>query len=73
MFRITRSSLHDLVVLGDAGADQLGVVFADEGDVEVLVVVGKVGGGRLADGHAVARHVLAEIGDHEFGLARRCR
>ena len=62
--------VHDLIVLGDPSANQLGIVLADEGRVQVLVVIGEVGRRRLRHRLAVARRVLTEIGDHEFRLAR---
>ena len=61
---------HDLIVLGETGPNQLRVVLADKGDVDVVVIVGKKCRRRLAHRIAVARPVLPEIGDGEFGLAR---
>jgi hypothetical protein len=61
----------DLVVFGDARADQPGVVLADEYRVQVLVVVRKIGRGRLAHRRSIPGLVLAEIGDGEFRFARK--
>ena len=64
---------QDLFAFRHIGADQARIVLGDKGDVEVLVVIGEKCGGRLAHRVAVARVHLPEVGDRQFGLARRYR
>ena len=58
-------------MLGQASSYQIPVVFADEDDVEILVVVGEVRRRGLAYRCAVTGPVLAEIGDLETGIGGR--
>lgn len=51
-------------------ADLAGFVMADDGDGEISVVVGEIGGGRFGCGNAIARQVLAKIADRQFHFAR---
>ena len=62
----TVSSRPDVLTWGQSGPDLVGVVIGDEYNVEVLVVVSKVGHGFPAGRIAVVRFVLHEAGypDH---------
>jgi len=61
----------DLLSRRHPGVDLGGIVFADPADVQVLAVVGEIGGGGLRDGFALMRIELLENRDHSLGFARR--
>ena len=51
------------------GAHFAAFIAAEEGYVEILVVVGKIGGGGFGGGDAIARCELAEISNGKLGFA----
>ncbi len=66
---------HAVVLIGSFAfrkmrANRAGFVVADKDRVQILVVVGEIGGTGLRCRRAVAGGVLAEIGDRQFGFAR---